>query len=428
MPLAAVGGLDVVVDDGERLLRRAHLAAGHAQPLERLRARHLVHEMAVDIDQAIAALGLDDVVVPDLVVQRARLGHVLLRRPFRRLRLRKRRYLSPTGPEGKRAASPGASMATLVEDLRQVIERDQWAARPLLHDLVERLPHSVEARALLAQSYLRSLEAGAALEHYGIAQRLEPKNLFLRCQMGLCATAIGDYEAALTIYRDANTVQPNEHAQTMAALLLHRLGRVGEAIKTYSDLLGRMKRDNIELPCTLRGLAMALRDAGLPLASDRILSELVSLYRLDPPRIAAIVCERDNSIDHPGWTQFASKSELALALRRARQQPWAPRHPESFLMPEDREALLSHAEENPGALFISKPRRGTGGQNMTISRDAARSPTSPTSWCSVMSSAPISSTAARVMCGCMGWSPRSIRSAPICTPRGSCASRRSPIM
>ena len=105
--LAAVGGLDIVVDDGERLLRRAHLAAGQAQPLERLRARHLVHEMAVDVDEAIAALGLDDVVVPDLVVKRARLGHVLLRRPFRRLRLQKSRYLSPTRPEGKRAASPG---------------------------------------------------------------------------------------------------------------------------------------------------------------------------------------------------------------------------------------------------------------------------------------------------------------------------------
>ena len=49
---AAVGGLDVVVDDGERLLRRAHLAPAHAQALEGLRARHLVHEMAVDVDAA----------------------------------------------------------------------------------------------------------------------------------------------------------------------------------------------------------------------------------------------------------------------------------------------------------------------------------------------------------------------------------------
>ncbi len=53
---APVGGLDVVVDDGERLLRRAHLAAGHAQALEGLRARHLMDEMAVDVDEARAAL------------------------------------------------------------------------------------------------------------------------------------------------------------------------------------------------------------------------------------------------------------------------------------------------------------------------------------------------------------------------------------
>ena len=75
MPLAAVGRLDVVVDDGERLLRRAHLAPRHAQALEGLRARHLVDEMAVDVDEARAARRLDDMVVPDLVVQRTRLGH-----------------------------------------------------------------------------------------------------------------------------------------------------------------------------------------------------------------------------------------------------------------------------------------------------------------------------------------------------------------
>jgi tetratricopeptide (TPR) repeat protein len=261
-------------------------------------------------------------------------------------------------------------MATLVEDLRQVIERDQWVARPLLHDLVERLPKSVEARALLAQSYLRSLEAKPALEHYRIAHELDPKNLALRHQMGLCATTLGDYELALTIFRDANAAAPNEHSQAMAGLLLHRLGRLGEAVKAYSDLLAKLKRDHLEIPHTLRGMAMALRDGGLPLAADRILSELVALYRLDPLRVAGLLAERDNSIDHPGWTQFASKSELALALRRTQDKPWSPRHPATFLMPEDREALLAHAASHSGALYIAKPRRGTGGQNMTISRDA----------------------------------------------------------
>ena len=68
--LGAVGRLDVVVDDGERLLRAADLAARHAQALEGLRARHLMDEVAVDIEQAGAViLPVDDVVVEDLVVE-----------------------------------------------------------------------------------------------------------------------------------------------------------------------------------------------------------------------------------------------------------------------------------------------------------------------------------------------------------------------
>jgi tetratricopeptide (TPR) repeat protein len=260
-------------------------------------------------------------------------------------------------------------MPTLIDDLRQIIERDQWAARPLLHDLVERLPKSVEARALLAHSYLRSLEARPALDHYRVAHELEPKNIAILHQMALCATALGDYEGALAIHRDATAIAANEHSLCMSGLLLHRLGRAGEAIKTYSDLLGKLKRDHLELPHALRGLAMALRDAAMPLAADRILTELVALYRLDPLRIASLIAERDNSIDHPGWTQFASKSELALALRRTLDKPWAPRFPATFLMPEDRDALIAHAAGEPGALYIAKPRRGTGGQNMAISRD-----------------------------------------------------------
>ena len=74
--LGAVGGRHVVVDHGQRLLRRAHLAAGHAQALEGLRAGHLVHEMAIDIEQAGAVRRLvHQMGVPDLVVEGAGLGH-----------------------------------------------------------------------------------------------------------------------------------------------------------------------------------------------------------------------------------------------------------------------------------------------------------------------------------------------------------------
>ncbi len=69
-------GRDVVIDHCESRLRAANLAPGHAQPLEGLRAGHLVDEMAVDIDQAGSVfLPVDDMGVPYLVEERPRLCH-----------------------------------------------------------------------------------------------------------------------------------------------------------------------------------------------------------------------------------------------------------------------------------------------------------------------------------------------------------------
>ena len=59
MPLRAVGRRHVVIDNGQGLFRMAHLAARQAQAFESLRARHLMDEMAVDIEQAGAVIGLD---------------------------------------------------------------------------------------------------------------------------------------------------------------------------------------------------------------------------------------------------------------------------------------------------------------------------------------------------------------------------------
>src|SRR5664279_4377834 len=74
----AVGGRHVVVDHGQRLVGRVHLAARRAQALEGLRARHLVHQMAVDIDQAGSIRRLvHQMVVPDLVVEGTRFCHRL---------------------------------------------------------------------------------------------------------------------------------------------------------------------------------------------------------------------------------------------------------------------------------------------------------------------------------------------------------------
>jgi len=261
-------------------------------------------------------------------------------------------------------------MASLPDDLRQLIEHDQQTARPLLMDLAARMPNSAEAQSLLAHSYLRSLEAGAALEHYRRAHQLDPNNLFYRQQMGLCAVAVGDYAAAYEFYAKAREIAPSEHSEAMAALMLHRLGRLQEAVQAYSALLGRLKRDHIESPHALRGMTMLLRDLVAPISADRYLHDFISVFRLDPAKVAAMVMERETSIDFHGWTRFAHKSELARALsRRAGGQ--SPRFPETFALPEDRDALLAYAAANPGAIYIGKPERGTGGQGIKLTRNAA---------------------------------------------------------
>jgi hypothetical protein len=142
-------------------------------------------------------------------------------------------------------------------------------------------------------------------------------------------------------------------------------------VQAYSALLTKLKRDHMEAPHALRAMALLLRDAGAPIASDRYLHEFISVYRVDPGRVAGLILERDTSIDFHGWTRFAHKSELARALKKRSARSNSPRFPASFVLPDDKQALIDFAAQTPGALFIAKPERGTGGQGMQITRDAA---------------------------------------------------------
>ena len=64
-------GRDVVIHRRDRQVGPAHRPAGEPQPLERLRARHLVHEVEVDVEQRrLAGPLVDDVRVPDPLEER----------------------------------------------------------------------------------------------------------------------------------------------------------------------------------------------------------------------------------------------------------------------------------------------------------------------------------------------------------------------
>ena len=71
-----VRGRDVVVLGGDGEVGAADGAAGQAEAVEGLGRGDLVDEVQVDVEQVgLAVGGADDVVVPDLLAQRAGGGH-----------------------------------------------------------------------------------------------------------------------------------------------------------------------------------------------------------------------------------------------------------------------------------------------------------------------------------------------------------------
>ena len=70
--LVDVDGRHIVVFGRDRQVRAAHGTTGEPQPVEGLRAGHLVNQMQVDVDEvgltcpALSGSGNDDVVVPHL--------------------------------------------------------------------------------------------------------------------------------------------------------------------------------------------------------------------------------------------------------------------------------------------------------------------------------------------------------------------------
>jgi tetratricopeptide (TPR) repeat protein len=260
----------------------------------------------------------------------------------------------------------------LIDDIKDLIEHETTEAQHLLRKLADALPRSVETHQLLAASHLRRLEFETALTYYRETLELDPRHDDALRNVGFCLLAMGDYEGALTAFGHAFSVLSGAGALRYIGLLSHRLGRLDDAVKAYSRLLGAARPASQEIPATLQGLAAALRDAGRPIAADHIIRQLTERFRREPLSVASGLVARNNSDDFHEWSRYADKSHLAAALTARRAVDPAGRFPESFVLPRDRAALEAFAA-GPDAppLYIVKPVRSSGGQGITVVSDLA---------------------------------------------------------
>jgi tetratricopeptide (TPR) repeat protein len=255
----------------------------------------------------------------------------------------------------------------LTDDIMDLIEHDNARARHRLHGLVAETPQSVEARFLLAQSYLRSMEVEKALPHYQAVLERDPSVVEAWHAIGYCRFVLGDKEGALQAYRDAFAKAGTAHALAMCALILHRLNRLDEAIDAYDRVLTNCQPTSTVVPSAFQGMVAALRDANRPITAEGYTSELIQRFRRDPATIAVQLADRSNSLDFHEWWIYENKARLATALQRfAARDPDAGRFPETFVLPQQRDGLVDFAARNPTPIMIAKPSQGTGGQGITI--------------------------------------------------------------
>lgn len=258
----------------------------------------------------------------------------------------------------------------LTDDIKDLIEHETSEAQQLLKGLARALPKSVEARFLLALSHLRRLEFDTAITHYRAVLELDPKHDEALRSVAFCMLAKGDYPAALAAFQHAFQVLSGASSLRNIALLLHRLGRVDEAIAAYERLLSSCQPTSPEIPYALQGLAAALRDAGRPLAADHATRTLIERFRREPVGISSALVARNNAEDFHEWSHYVDKARLAAALTARMAIDPAGRVPESFVLPGDRAALEAFAAA-PDAprLWIVKPIRGSGGQGISVTDD-----------------------------------------------------------
>ncbi len=252
------------------------------------------------------------------------------------------------------------------------IEYDRDRAIEELQHWVTSRPDSAPAWTMLATAYNRRLDMAACAEATRKALSLAPDDPDNLHRLAFALMAMNDYEGALEAYRQTHRVTGTKVAATTAALLLHRLGRLDEAARAYAELMANTRPNDREVLSVLRGCMSLLRDCRQPLAADRFAHMLTNTYRLNPVFVASALIERDQASAFHEWLGLVDKTALGRVLMRALVDDPSARTPESFNLPEDRDAFLCFAaSQAPGTLYIMKPARGSGGQGISVTDDPA---------------------------------------------------------
>jgi Tfp pilus assembly protein PilF len=261
---------------------------------------------------------------------------------------------------------------SLAETYGPMIENDRARAVAELEALVAREPDSVAALEMLTMAYQRRLDFERCAEAARALLAIKPDHLEGLHRLGLSLIHLGDPQGALDVYQRAARIAPADPAAHVAAVLMHRLGRLDEAEQALRRSLSALEPSALDMWPVQRSLMAVLRDAGRPLEADHFAHALAQAFARTPSAVSSYLVFREQAVTFSDWVRMADKSRLADVLKRgAAAEPEGARFPESFELPRDRAELARFAAAAPkGTLYIVKPVQGSGGQGIRVVGDA----------------------------------------------------------
>jgi hypothetical protein len=263
--------------------------------------------------------------------------------------------------------------ASLTQVYHPMIEHDGERARRELAELVAAEPASVEANWLLAIAWLRCLDFARSAEISRRVLELDPEHSDALHNLAQCLLVMDDYEGAVGAYDQTFKATRSARSAARLAMLFHRLGRLNDAQHWNDVLLTRGQAESPEALWAARNMMSVLRDAGRPLASDRFAHAVLQRFRREPTKISSQLVDLDQSTAFHEWFGLAEKAGLSALLKRGLQAEPGARVPETFELPQGRDALARFAAAAPpGTLYIAKPARGTGGQGIFVTDQPSR--------------------------------------------------------
>jgi tetratricopeptide (TPR) repeat protein len=117
-------------------------------------------------------------------------------------------------------------------------ERQFQKAIELLNGALEKSPDSVMLREQLAGTAAQARQYDLAIAEFKKLVASKPKSIFFRARLGSLYELKGDSANAIAVYREAQTISPNDATATfLLAGALAKASRIGEAKTQYESLL-----------------------------------------------------------------------------------------------------------------------------------------------------------------------------------------------